>query len=76
MDRANPRFVLRNYLLQNAIDRVMKESDFSEVARLRVLLQDPFNDRPEVFERYGIDPEFYAAAPPEAMVEMQMSCSA
>ena len=76
MDQINPRFILRNYLLQHAIDKALKESDFSEVERLRVLLADPYRDRPETFECYGIDPEFYSSETPEAFVEMQLSCSA
>lgn len=76
MNRINPRFILRNYLLERAIEKAMKESDFSEVERLHILLSDPFSDRPEIFKRYGIDPEFYAAETPEAYVEMRLSCSA
>lgn len=76
MDQVNPRFILRNYLLQRAVDKALKESDFSEVERLRVLLLDPFTDRPEIFERYGIDAEFYASETPESFIEMQLSCSA
>ena len=76
MDRANPRFILRNYLLQRATEKALKESDFSEVERLRILLEDPFSDRPEVFARYGIDADTYAAETPDNWVEMQLSCSA
>jgi len=46
------------------------------VERLRILLQDPYNDRPEVFKQYGIDPELYAAETPASHIEMQLSCSA
>ena len=76
MNRINPKFILRNYLLQGAIDKALKESDFSEVERLRVLLADPYTDRPELFSQLGIDPEFYAAETPTSFIEMQLSCSA
>jgi uncharacterized protein YdiU (UPF0061 family) len=76
MNRVNPKFILRNYLLERAIDKALKQADFSEVERLRILLQDPYNDRPEVFSQYGIDPDMYAAETPESQVEMQLSCSA
>ncbi len=76
MDRVNPKFILRNYLLQRAVDKALKESDFSEVERLRILLEDPYRDRPETFERYGIDAEFYASETPNSFKEMQLSCSA
>ena len=76
MDRINPKFILRNYLLKNATDKAMKEADFSEVERLRILLEDPYSDRPELFAQYGIDPEHYAAETPPSSIEMQLSCSA
>ncbi|MCH8157385.1 MAG: YdiU family protein, partial [Nitrospinae bacterium] len=76
MNQVNPRFILRSYLLQRAIDKALKESDFSEVERLRILLEDPYSDRPEIFKRYGIDAEFYASETPNSFKEMQLSCSA
>jgi len=76
MNRVNPRFILRNYLLERAIDKAMKQADYSEVERLRILLQDPYNDRPEIFKQYGIDPELYAAETPDSHIEMRLSCSA
>ena len=76
MNRINPKFILRNYLLQSATDKALKESDFSEIERLRLLLRDPYTDRPELFNQLGIDPEFYAAETPASFIEMQLSCSA
>ena len=76
MDSVNPKFILRQYLLQRAIDKALKESDFSEIQRLRVLLEDPFKDRPEIFKQYDIDPEFYAADTPDSQLGIQLSCSA
>lgn len=76
MDQTNPKFILRNYLLENAIAKVLKESDYSEVERLRILLSDPHNDHPEIFKQYGINAEFYASETPDQHVEMQLSCSA
>ena len=76
MNLINPKFILRNYLLQGATDKALKESNFSEVERLRVLLENPYSDRPELFVKYGIDPEYYAAETPPSAIEMQLSCSA
>lgn len=76
MNSINPKFILRNHLLQTAMDKALKESDFSEIARLRILLEDPFQDRPEVFEKYGIDSEHYAQDTPETFLCQQTSCSA
>jgi len=76
MERANPKFILRNYLAQRAIDLALREQDFSEMERLLHLLRDPFQDQPEVFDRLGIDPELYASDTPAAYLGMQVSCSA
>ena len=76
MNLINPKFILRNYLLQGATDKALKESDFSEVERLRMLLENPYKDRPEMFTQYGIDAEYYAAETPAPSIEMQLSCSA
>ncbi len=76
MDGVNPKFLLRQYLLQRAIDKAVKEADFSEIERLRVLLQDPFRDRPDIFKKYNIDPEYYASDTPDSLLGMKLSCSA
>jgi uncharacterized protein YdiU (UPF0061 family) len=76
MNQVNPKFILRSYLLERAIDKALKQADYSEVERLRILLQDPYNDRSEIFSQYGIDPELYAAETPESHIEMRLSCSA
>ncbi len=76
MDQINPKFILRNYLLQTAIDKALKEADFSEIVKLRELLKNPFNDDPELFRKYNINPDLYSAPTPESLVGMKMSCSA
>ncbi|MDH3256896.1 MAG: hypothetical protein OEM27_04710 [Nitrospinota bacterium] len=62
--------------MERAIDKALKQADYPEVKRLRILLQDPYNDRPESFRQYGIDPELYATATPESHIVMRLSCSA
>ena len=76
MDSVNPKYILRNHLIQSALDKALKESDFSEIKRLRILLENPFQERPEVFEKYGIDSEYYAQDTPETFLGQQTSCSA
>jgi uncharacterized protein YdiU (UPF0061 family) len=76
MDSVNPKYILRNHLIQSALDKALKESDFSEIQRLRILLENPFQERPEVFEKYGIDSEYYAQNTPETFLGQQTSCSA
>ncbi|MEH6563837.1 MAG: YdiU family protein [Halopseudomonas sp.] len=64
--QANPVYVLRNYLAQNAIAAAEQE-DFSEVRRLHELLTAPFSRQP--------DAQNYAAAPPDWGKHLEISCS-
>ncbi|XP_034336924.2 protein adenylyltransferase SelO, mitochondrial [Magallana gigas] len=43
MNMTNPRFILRNYIAQNAIDAAEK-GDFSEVRRVLEILQTPYSE--------------------------------
>jgi hypothetical protein len=66
MRAANPAYVLRNYLAQNAIEAA-EARDFSEIARLHAALREPFEERPERAA--------YAAPPPESARHIVVSCS-
>ncbi|MBX3330686.1 MAG: YdiU family protein [Nitrospira sp.] len=66
MNRVNPRYVLRNYLAQTAIEKAQNK-DFSEIDRLFILLQDPFTEQP------GMDA--YALSPPNWGKHLSVSCS-
>jgi serine/tyrosine/threonine adenylyltransferase len=76
MDAVNPKFVLRNHLVQRALEKALKEFDFSEVIRLRILLENPFEDRPVLFKKYNIDADFYSQDTPQEYLGRQTSCSA
>jgi uncharacterized protein YdiU (UPF0061 family) len=66
MSRVNPKYVLRNYLAQIAIDKA-QQKDFSEIDRLLALLQHPYTDQPAM--------ERYAAPPPHWGKHLAVSCS-
>ena len=76
MDAVNPKYILRNHLVQRALEMALKESDFSEVIRLRILLENPFKDRPKIFKKYNIDADFYSQDTPQEFLGRQTSCSA
>jgi len=76
MDAVNPKFILRTHLVQHALEKALKDSDFSEVKRLRVLMENPFEDRPELFQKYNIDSDLYSQATPQEFLGRQTSCSA
>jgi serine/tyrosine/threonine adenylyltransferase len=66
MLKTNPTYVLRNHLGEQAI-RAAKLKDFSELARLQSLLQDPFTEQPGM--------EQYATFPPDWASTIEISCS-
>lgn len=67
MNRVNPRYVLRNYLAQRAIEKAETGRDYSEVETLHRLLQNPFD------EQAGM--EAYTEEPPEWARRLVVSCS-
>lgn len=66
MDKVNPKYILRNYLAQNAISKA-EQHDFSEIEHLLRLLQRPFDEQLEM--------EAYAAATPDWAKGIEVSCS-
>ncbi|CAK4068840.1 MULTISPECIES: protein adenylyltransferase SelO [Vibrio] len=66
MRQVNPKYILRNYLAQIAIDKA-EQGDFSEVEALAELLKHPFDEQP--------DKDAYANLPPEWGKKMEISCS-
>ncbi|OYV44271.1 MAG: hypothetical protein B7X10_06205, partial [Burkholderiales bacterium 21-58-4] len=66
MDRANPLYILRNHLAEEAI-RAAKQGDAGKIDVLLGLLHDPFTER----EGY----ELYAALPPDWACQLEVSCS-
>ncbi|MEO6291334.1 MAG: protein adenylyltransferase SelO [Burkholderiaceae bacterium] len=66
MLKTNPKYVLRNYLGEEAIAKA-KLKDFSGVEALLTLLQAPFDEHPGF--------EAYAGLPPDWAAEIEISCS-
>jgi serine/tyrosine/threonine adenylyltransferase len=51
MNQVNPKYVMRNYLAQQAIDKA-NLGDYSEVEKLLLIMQKPYDEQPE-FEVYA-----------------------
>lgn len=66
MKQVNPKFILRNYLAQQAIQKA-EQGDYSEVETLMSLLSSPFDEHPEHDD--------YAQTPPEWGKKLEVSCS-
>ncbi len=66
MRAANPKYILRNYLAQVAIEKA-ENKDFSEVEKLLQILRSPFDEQEEH--------EAYADLPPDWAMHLEVSCS-
>jgi uncharacterized protein YdiU (UPF0061 family) len=67
MNSVNPKFILRNYLAQNAIALATEKRDFSEIDRLLTLLRRPYEEQPGM--------ERYLASPPDGSKHLVVCCS-
>jgi hypothetical protein len=67
MKRINPKYVLRNYMAENAIRKAEDNKDYSEIDILMKLLQAPYDEHPEF--------EDYANFPPDWASQISVSCS-
>lgn len=66
MKSVNPKFVLRNYLAQQAIE-LAEKGDYSMFSQLNEVLARPFDEHPEQ--------ESFAKPPPDWGKAMEISCS-
>lgn len=66
MHAVNPKYVLRNYLAQVAIEKAQNK-DFSEVNKLLKILENPFDEQAEH--------SAYAELPPDWADQLEVSCS-
>lgn len=67
MRKVNPKYILRNYLAENAIVAARDHNDMSEIDRLMQVLQQPYDEHPGM--------EAYAASPPDWAQHVSVSCS-
>lgn len=63
----NPKYILRNYMAQIAIEQAERDQDYSEIERLMQVLQTPFDEHP--------DSQAYADVPPDWAGGIRVSCS-
>ncbi|MGR5120405.1 protein adenylyltransferase SelO [Vibrio astriarenae] len=66
MRQVNPKYILRNYLAQIAIDKA-EQGDYSEINTLIMLLKKPFDEHH--------DYNNYADLPPSWAQDIEISCS-
>lgn len=66
MKEVNPKYIIKNYMLQEAIEKATS-SDFSLVNDLLYIAQNPFEEH-KAFERY-------AKPTPRQFANLQLSCS-
>jgi len=66
MQAANPKYILRNYLAQQAIEAA-EQGDYEPVRELHKVLSRPFDEQPGM--------ERYAQRPPEWGKHLEISCS-
>ena len=67
MRQVNPKYILRNYLAEQAIRKAENDKDYSEIDILFRLLQNPFAEHGEF--------DTYADHPPEWASQISVSCS-
>ena len=66
MKKVNPKYILKNYIIQEAIEKA-HEGDYSGVVDLLKIAQNPFDEHLE-FERY-------AQVTPMKFANIKLSCS-
>ncbi len=67
MNRVNPKYILRNYMAQVAIEQATRYRDYSEVDKLMNILLNPYDEHPDM--------EHYAGLPPDWATQISVSCS-
>lgn len=66
MDSVNPRYVLRNHIMETAIREALERGNYSEIEKVRRIFENPFSEQPEH--------ESYAGASPGWAKDLVVSC--
>ncbi len=66
MNAVNPKYILRNYILENTI-QAAKDGNIAEIEKIRQIFSRPFDEQPEH--------EQYAKLPPQWAEDICISCS-
>ena len=66
MDSVNPRYVLRNHIMETAIREALEHENYSEIEKVRRIFKNPFSDQPEH--------ESYATPSPDWAKSLVVSC--
>ena len=48
MDSVNPKYVLRNHIMETAIREALEREDYSEIEKVRRIFENPFSEQPGV----------------------------
>ncbi|KAL7747443.1 hypothetical protein RI367_007197 [Sorochytrium milnesiophthora] len=82
MKQHNPKFILRQYIAQEVIDRAQNHDDYEAVNRALAVLMDPFSDVPKGVEAFPLTQAFgnkwwerWAQEPPAWGKGIVCSCS-
>ncbi len=67
MQKTNPRYILRNWLLQNVIEDVQEKGDMSSFVEIFAMIKNPFTEN----KNY----EKYAKTAPQKYQDLCVSCS-
>lgn len=67
MRQVNPKYILRNYMVEIAIRKASDEQDYSEIDALLELLKTPYDEHTPL--------EHYAGHPPDWAQQISVSCS-